>query len=1636
MATILATAVDIQAFVSTDIYRYDVDNRPLLNLMNNDIAMNTELIATTAEVVQARTGLLQTYASLDARLDDLELAAGYPQKQIAFNEFLARAAAWQARYASGSIFPITEVVKISDIWSTSPSLLTPIDGNNGNPGFGQLLLRDTNVSEGTLRVQLANGLEPRLTTGTGLYDFKTYRPIPFNINGMMIQLFNEAGGAASTGNTNEIVWNLPAAPVASGRLDFLWIEVWFKNISRTAQSFYPYGAVGSFAAPLTDADHPELRGNVGFYGGNNGDYFQVQHRLRVTSGVTPDTNPFGMSDQTVVLAQGANSSVPGSPTARNIFVSGTKSKGDPGVWIAGNGDSTAKSELGTIDGYVYAIPVGFVFRRNTAQWTSSSNQNGSRTSGGTGTWATGDSARPDGYYHDKIEKEDIVLLAPSCLTDRGNLRRILYESFDRLLRGQLKTKHGYLDYSQSYIEDTVATTNEPVGGSQLVAASAISAAAEAKTYQFIEADGSTKTLPDDFRRLFGPQTETQPVGFTIDVAGAAGTPANFASYGTNIITLKAIGQSAGVGQATAVISEAPVLWWSGSKKPVVIVGSWSGLGTGTISATVNTGDSNYSGSGIIVGLSKIALIGTTGIIKANVSTVGQTYITPAAATHNAKALTMLGADTLLGPSGIAIDATYMYVADRIGQKVYKVNRSTLAVVNTFGVYKTVGSDNAHLYDPSAIAVDGSGNVYVADTTNHRVVKLTSALAYSSQFGVTATAGAGATKLNYPLGVTVDGSGNVYISDSSNYRVVKLDNTLTYVSQFGVTGTALPDNTHCVFPKHNFFGDDSNLYVADQSRIMVINPSTMAAISFLEHGYQIPASHAVSPSVISPYGSLNAIREDSTGNKYVLHSSGTVNLPGPHVGYILTKYDSNWVYQGRYGARWDTAGLWGGTNAGTTDGLIFPFDACLDEGNDAIHIFETNEPSDSTTGVLQNRIISLKMSDLSLRQVRTSNATLTAGAYTPYGPFIGNRVNSTFAFNPTYVGLNYPELRFKSVEFDSANHYCYIAYGGYVSANGIQNAWQRVEKWSAAGTDPDTWSTTATWGSLNISYFGGVGYRYVAWLGTPNDSVNPLSISPYGCGLSMSKDGSAVFIADNHSIIKLSSSGSGLTYAGRFGFAGQAGNDAGHLNFADFGGGTYPYSNYWGCVQAFVASEADATGRLYVSDTNNQRMVILRNSFNTSGSPGAYVASYTGSRFQYINVMNGASYALTSGAAKLWCKALAGSDLGIYELNIAGSNRDAPVYVDGNATAFATIYVPMSLSALPNTISGFNFFGITKLSGLLYWTDFNTDQLVSVQTPDYRFIGECGTPGVSGKDLATWAHPAGIAADASNVYLCDFGNARILVSDPHVAFIEPGIGRVEFLTPPEVGSKYFCYEKFTTMQEIYQRGRPSITATISNPADRYPRLTGRSVLVPPEMMLITTLGRGTAEQLADPAVVSYANCIQRLPIPPGLSDEKGARPTDFSLTVGSPARPFFFTPLISSSSGNHGGYPQEGASAWQKDTILSFLDVTLATAGLRGGYQAIGYIPGPPGFLTPYSATGPKLTGPSCSSTPTYRYVASPFLVAVEGEVLLAIRVMAFAGGSTDNELGISPVEIVGLYRPVGHPMLPNNGEADTNVTIV
>ena len=152
-----------------------------------------------------------------------------------------------------------------------------------------------------------------------------------------------------------------------------------------------------------------------------------------------------------------------------------------------------------------------------------------------------------------------------------------------------------------------------------------------------------------------------------------------------------------------------------------------------------------------------------------------------------------------GPLGVAVDASgNLYIADYINNRIRKVNASglitTIAGKGSFGYSGDGGAaTNAELYYPYGVAADAYGNVYIADYQNNRIRKVNtsgiiSTIAGNGIGGYSGDGGAATNAEIYnPAGVGVDASGNIYIGDYSNYRIRKV-NTSGVISTFAGTGT--------------------------------------------------------------------------------------------------------------------------------------------------------------------------------------------------------------------------------------------------------------------------------------------------------------------------------------------------------------------------------------------------------------------------------------------------------------------------------------------------------------------------------------------------------------------------------------------------------------------------------------------------------------------------------------------------------------------------------------------------------------------------------------------------------------------------------------------------------------------------------
>jgi DNA-binding beta-propeller fold protein YncE len=95
-----------------------------------------------------------------------------------------------------------------------------------------------------------------------------------------------------------------------------------------------------------------------------------------------------------------------------------------------------------------------------------------------------------------------------------------------------------------------------------------------------------------------------------------------------------------------------------------------------------------------------------------------------------------------------------------------------------------GSGDGQFNAPNHITIDDLGNIYVADTHNHRIQKFYG-VAFVAKWG---TLGSGAGELKYPSGVAVDARGNVYVTERENDRVSKFDRDGHFLVSWGTTGS--------------------------------------------------------------------------------------------------------------------------------------------------------------------------------------------------------------------------------------------------------------------------------------------------------------------------------------------------------------------------------------------------------------------------------------------------------------------------------------------------------------------------------------------------------------------------------------------------------------------------------------------------------------------------------------------------------------------------------------------------------------------------------------------------------------------------------------------------------------------------------
>ncbi len=181
---------------------------------------------------------------------------------------------------------------------------------------------------------------------------------------------------------------------------------------------------------------------------------------------------------------------------------------------------------------------------------------------------------------------------------------------------------------------------------------------------------------------------------------------------------------------------------------------------------------------------------------------------------------------------------------------------------------SAGSGNGQFYDVSNIAADSGGNVYVADTQNHRIQKFSSDGTFITKWG---SYGTGNGQFNYPLAVAVDSIGNVYVADAWNQRIQKFLSDGTFI-----TSWKFPDDQQLSYYISGIAVDSNgNVYVLDGNNAGIQKYSSNGTfiINWKSLDYNLWYWMAPRGVAIDPNG--NVYVSDCNGNLLKFTSNGTL-----------------------------------------------------------------------------------------------------------------------------------------------------------------------------------------------------------------------------------------------------------------------------------------------------------------------------------------------------------------------------------------------------------------------------------------------------------------------------------------------------------------------------------------------------------------------------------------------------------------------------------------------------------------------------------------------------------------------------------------------------------------------------------------
>jgi len=575
---------------------------------------------------------------------------------------------------------------------------------------------------------------------------------------------------------------------------------------------------------------------------------------------------------------------------------------------------------------------------------------------------------------------------------------------------------------------------------------------------------------------------------------------------------------------------------------------------------------------------------------------------------------------LKNPWSVAVDASGdLFIADTLNNRIREVAPngiiSTVAGTNGAGFSGDGGSaTNAQLKSPYDAAVGASGNLFIADTSNNRIREVAPNGVITTMTGTNASGFAGdggsatIAKLSSPHGLAVDASGNLFIADTSNNRIRKVDNTglITTVAGNGngaYAGDGGPAASASLSgPAGVALDAAGNLLIADSNNNRVRKVLLYA-------GYPI---FTVSDAGVLNMGNYSVVISNSFGSVTSAVAILTVAAP-PIVTFqpasqIAVMGSSSLLSvsvagAGPFGYLW----FLGGTNliqSGTNNTLALPSVATNNAGNYLVII--TNSYGSVTSQVATLTIVfppTLAAQPVSQTALSKTNVifSVTAGGTGP------------FTYQWQFNGTNFPNNLITTVAGNGTN--AFSGDGGF--ATNASLALPANMAWDAAGdlfivdqvnnrvrrVDTNSVITTVAGGGSG---------------GTGGAATNASFNSPYGVALDVAGN---LYVADqyNNRICKVDTNGMITTIAaGTLSYPGGVALDAArNLYVADWLGGRIRKLSTSGSVATLVPGVSplgltmDPAGNLFIGDFGNNRVCKVDTNGIMTTVAGNGIQAYAG-----------------------------------------------------------------------------------------------------------------------------------------------------------------------------------------------------------------------------------------------------------------------------------------------------------------------------------------------------------------------------------------------------------------------------------------